>query len=160
MTQANGSLPHDRLTAALPFVLVALLAIVGGGLVAAIVAHAPSRPLVWMVAYLVLVAGVAQAALGVGQAWLALRAPSVRRATAQCLLFNLGNAGVIAGTLCASSLLAGSGTVAFVAALLLFLHGTRGARAGWARVIYRGLLALVATGAAIGLLLSVLRAAN
>lgn len=78
----------------------------------------------------------------------------------QCLVFNLGNAGVIAGTLCASPLLTGAGTVAFVAALLMFLHGTRGARAGWARSIYRGLVALVATGAAIGLLLSVLRAAS
>ena len=46
-----------------PFWAVAGLAIVGGGLIAGFLAHVPSRPAMWLVAYLVLVVGAAQAAL-------------------------------------------------------------------------------------------------
>jgi hypothetical protein len=156
--KANIALAPARLVAALPFACVALLAIVAGGLVAAISAHAPSRPLVWMVAYLVLVAGITQAALGTGQAGLSGRAPSMRQVAMQCLVFNLGNAGVIAGTLGGSARLTDAGTVAFVIALLMFLRGTRGACAGWLIFVHRGVLALVAAGAVVGMLLSALRA--
>lgn len=145
-----------RLLAALPFACTALLAIVAGGLVAAINAHAPSRRLVWMVAYLVLVVGIAQLALGVGQTGLSLRAPSMRQVATQWLVFNLGNAGVIAGTLGGSARLTAAGTVAFVIALLMFLRGTRGARSGWLLFVHRGVLALVAAGATVGVLLSAL----
>ncbi|TAL95934.1 MAG: hypothetical protein EPN69_05000 [Rhodanobacter sp.] len=58
----------ERISSALPFLVVCALAIVGGGALAAAMAHAPSRKLMWAVAYLVLVVGVTQAALGVGQA--------------------------------------------------------------------------------------------
>ena len=123
----------------------------------AITAHAPSRALVWMVAYLVLVVGVAQAALGAGQAWLATSAPSARLVTLQCLLFNLGSAGVIAGTLMASAPWVTSGTVVFAVALLLFLAGTRGARTGGLSIAYRIGLGLLALGATVGVTLSLLR---
>ena len=157
--QSTRHLPSEsRSAAAAPFLVVALLAIVAGGLVAAVSAHAPSRALVWMVAYLVLVVGVAQAALGAGQAWLAAIRPSVRLVVLQCLLFNLGSAGVIAGTLMASAPLVTTGTVVFVVALLLFLAGTRGAPAGWVLTAYRLGIGLVVIGAAVGVLLSLLRA--
>ena len=149
---------HDRASAAAPFLVVALLSIVAGGLVAAVTAHAPSRALVWMVAFLVLVAGVAQAALGAGQAWLAADTPSMRLVWLQCFFFNVGSAGVIAGTLMASAPLVTSGTAVFVAALLMFLAGTRGARTGRWLVAYRIGLGLVALGATVGVLLSLIRA--
>src|SRR5664280_2796146 len=67
-----------RRSAALPFAAVGAACIVAGGLVAAVSAPAPSEHASWAAAYLVLVVGVAQAALGVGQALLALRVPSRR----------------------------------------------------------------------------------
>jgi hypothetical protein len=158
--QSARPLPFDRrAAAAAPFLVVALAAIVAGGLVAAVTAHAPSRALVWMVAYLVLVVGVAQAALGAGQAWLATSAPSARLVTLQCLLFNLGSAGVIAGTLMASAPWVTSGTAVFAIALLLFLAGTRGARTGGLSIAYRIGLGLLALGATVGVTLSLLRTA-
>jgi hypothetical protein len=154
---ARHALFHSRPAAAAPFLVVALSAILAGGLVAAVTAHAPGRALVWMVAFLVLVVGVAQAALGAGQAWLAAETPSVRLVLLQCLFFNLGSAGVIAGTLTASASLVTSGTAVFAVSLLLFLAGTRGARTVWLLVAYRIGLGLVALGAMAGVLLSLIR---
>ncbi len=148
---------HSRAAAAAPFLTVALLAVVAGGAVAAAVAHAPSRALVWMVAYLVLVAGVAQAAFGAGQAWLATRGLSVRLVVLQWAFFNLGNAGVITGTLMSTVPLVASGTAAFVMALLLFLAGVRHARRGGWLTVYRLGLGLLALGSAVGMTLSLIR---
>src|SRR6185312_9648817 len=80
-TRMNTSLPYElreRLRAARPFLLTALLALLFAGFVAAAIAHAPTRSLVWMVAYLVLVAGVAQGVLGLGQALLPGQPPASR----------------------------------------------------------------------------------
>lgn len=149
---------RDRAAIAAPFLAVALLAIVAGGLLAAVVAHAPSRALVWMVAYLVLVVGVAQALFGVAQAWLAGRLPSLRLVAWQCMLFNLGNTGVITGTLMGRAPVVVLGTAAFTLALVSFLAGTRGARPGWPLTAYRVGLGLLALGAATGVSLVLVRA--
>ncbi len=147
---------HERLRVARPFLLTALLALLLAGLVAAAVAHAPTRPLVWMVAYLVLVAGVAQGVLGLGQAWLPERLPAPRWRAGEWLLFNLGNLGVIAGTLRVSPALVAAGTALFVAALLAFLLGVRGAgRGGWLLHAFRAVLVVTCLGACVGLALSV-----
>lgn len=144
-----------RVSAALPFLLVAAVAIVAAGVVAAAVAHAPSQPLVWMVAYLVLVAGVAQAMLGTVQAWLSTS--SVRFRTTQFLLFNAGNGGVIGGTLGSSWPVVAAGTLAFAAALAMFLYNSRSSRVGWPVHVYRALLVLLLGGATVGLVLSAMR---
>jgi hypothetical protein len=146
---------RERLVAARAFLVVAVAAILAGGLLAAAVAHAPTRPLVWAVAYLVLVVGVAQGVLGLGQAWLPARLPSARWRAGEWLLFNAGNAGVIAGTLLACSALVALGTALFVASLVAFLAGTRGAGAGWPLRAFRAVLAITCIGACIGLILSV-----
>jgi hypothetical protein len=153
----RNTLVHGRVVAAAPFFVVALLAITAGGVVAAVTAHAPSRALMWMVAFLVLVVGIAQAALGAGQTWLAASTPSLRLVALQCVLFNLGSVGVIAGRLMSSASLVASGTVVFVLALLLFLTGTRGARMGWPVIVYRLGVGLVGLSAMTGVLLSLIR---
>ena len=145
---------NDRLVAAMPFLVVAALATVAGGSVAAAMAHAPSQKLVWMVAYLVLVAGVAQAILGGGQALLADGLPSGRIRFAECLLFNVGNAGVIVGTVSSSLPLVWAGTLLFAAALVMFLLATRVASRGWLVYAYRMILLLVGAGAIIGLVMA------
>lgn len=141
-----------------PFLVVAGLAIVGGGAVAAAIAHAPSRKLVWMVAYLVLVVGVAQAFLGAGRMLLNTPLPGPRTRIIEWMLFNVGNVCVIAGTLLSSLLLVRAGTVLFVVSLVMFLYATRAARGGWLIHAYRVVLLLVGAGALIGLALSTLSA--
>ncbi|HET6633378.1 MAG TPA: hypothetical protein VFG73_11840 [Rhodanobacteraceae bacterium] len=149
-----------RLSAAAPFVVVAALAMFAGGLVAAAIAHAPGQRLVWMVAYLVLVVGMAQAALGAGQAWLAAAAPSPRLVTAQCAVFNAGNLGVIAGTLLSLLPLVAVGSALFAIGLGLFLVGLRGSRRGWPLLVCRLVVAISCAGAVVGLALSIVRIAG
>lgn len=144
-----------RLTTCLPFVVLGIVAIVSGGVIAAAIAHQPSRSLVWMVAYLVLVVGVVQIVFGAGQAWLAARVPTRSTTWGQWLVFNVANACVIVGTLCNSTDLVALGTVAFVLALAWFLWGVHRCRHGGWGIAYRVLLALMLVSANVGLVLSV-----
>ena len=148
---------NERLSAAIPFLIVAALAIVGGGLVAAAVAHAPSQPLIWMVAYLVLVVGTAQAALGMAQAYLSLSPPSPTFRMTEFVLFNAGNISVIGGTLCSSWPVVLAGTALFSTALAMFLYSSWKSRGGWLIHVYRLLLTILFAGAAVGLVLSAVR---
>jgi hypothetical protein len=108
-----------RRPAALPFAAVGAACIVAGGLVAAVSAPAPSEHASWAAAYLVLVAGAARAALGVGQALLAPRVPSRRTIAVQFTAWNLGNGAVMAGTLAGITSLVDTGGALLVALLLL-----------------------------------------
>lgn len=148
---------HQRLSAALPFFIVATLAIVGAGVVAATVAHAPSQPLVWMIAYLILVVGVAQAALGGAQAWLSLSPPPMAFRASQFMLFNAGNAAVIGGTLCSSWAVVLAGTLLFAMSLGMFLYSSWRSRGGWLVHAYRLLLTILFAGSMVGLALSAFR---
>ncbi len=156
----SAPVPHawcTRIDAALPFLLVAALAIVGGGVVAAAMAHAPSRKLFWMVAYLVLVVGVTQALLGVGQALLAVGETAAGVRAVEGVLFNLGNIGVIAGTLYSYWPLVLTGTLLFVAALAIFLHATRHPRGRLAIHAYRALTVCIGGSAVVGVVLAAVR---
>lgn len=149
------TLCHERLAAAAPFLWMALLALLTAGGVAAAAIHAPTKPLMWVVAYLVLVGGVAQGVLGIGQALLPAQPPSTTWRHAEWWLFNLGNAGVIAGTLRAAPSWVALGTAAFAAALVAFLLGVRGAGAGWLLHAFRAVLVVTSLGACVGLALTV-----
>lgn len=148
----------NRVRAIQPFMAVGVVAIVAGGVMAAAIAHAPSRDLVWTVAYLVLVAGFAECVFGMGQAVLAPQAPTANRIWTEFWLFNLGNAGVIAGTLTGSFILVAVSTVAFLVALSLFALGVRGASRTPMWYSFHVLLAFVAIGSLAGLGLSAIRA--
>ncbi len=145
---------HARWRAARPFAWLGVAAVIAGGLVAAAVAHRPMQQLVWMSAYLVLIVGVAQIVFGAGQAWLSERAPSPGWVAGEWIVFNLGNAGVIAGTLAGSFGGVAAGTALFALGAALFLWGTRGGvRGGWL-LGYRLLLGLVLLSSLAGLALS------
>lgn len=145
---------NQRVAAAAPFVVLGGAAIVAGGATAAAIAYHPTEHLVWMVAYLVLVVGVMQWIFGAGQAWLAEPPPPGGMAWGQWLLFNLGNAGVIGGTLCNRTGVVAAGTLLFVAAIAWFLYGVRHCRwRGWGNA-YRVLLGLIFLSACIGLAIS------
>lgn len=134
---------------------LATLAIIAAGVVAAAIAYSPTRQLIWMVAYLVLVVGVMQFVFGAGQAWLAEHPPGGGTVWSQWGLFNLGNAGVIGGTLCNRTGVVGAGTVLFVAAIAWFFFGVRRSRRRHWAIAYHVLLVLIFFSACIGLVISV-----
>lgn len=137
-----------------PFVLFGGTAIIAGGLVAAAVAHQPVRQLVWMSAYLVLIVGVVQIVFGAGQAWLLSRPLGARRVVVEWLLLNLGNAGVVAGTLSGSFALVCIGVGLIAAGIVLFAFSTRDAKHRRWLVGYRVLLGVIFVSALVGLGLS------
>lgn len=140
----------------LPAVTLGVACIIAGGLVAAISATAPSEGGAWTAAYLVLVGGVAQIALALGQAVFAARSPAPRVAHAQFAAWNLGNAGVIVGTLAGLVVLVALGGALLVLALLLALVITRGARGGWLLLGFRALIVIVLVSVPVGIVLAAL----
>lgn len=134
------------------------VAIVVAGALSAALAHAPTRAAMWLTAYLVLVVGVAQIGLGVGQARLASRPPKSALLGSQWLLFNGANALVVAGRLLGRPAAVVLGAVVLAVALGLFLRGVRGAGGGWLPWAYRLLVALLACSALVGVGLSLFTA--
>lgn len=134
--------------------------VVAGGLVAAATAPTPSTHASWAAAYLVLVGGVAQVALGWGQAVLAPHLPSRRRVLAQIAAWNAGNTAVLAGTLTGITLVVDLGGALLVVGLALLAHAVRGGvRSGgqlarWARYGFGLLVLILLVSIPIGLLLA------
>jgi hypothetical protein len=102
----------------------------------------------------VLVAGVAQIALGLGQAWLAVRPPGQDLVVAELTLYNLGNAAVTGGTVVDRTWPVDVGGALLFVALALYLWSTRGARGGRAVFAYRSLVAFVLLSIPVGLVLA------
>lgn len=156
VTEVLGVTSRQR--AGLPFALVGSVCVVAGGLLAAAVAHAPSEHAVWATAYLVLVGGVAQIAVGAGHQYLHTRPPSRPVAAGELAGWNVGNAAVIAGTVAGITAITDFGGALLVGALVLLLAGTRGGRAGWWLRCYRILLAIVLVSIPIGLVIGLVSA--
>jgi hypothetical protein len=136
------------------FINTGVVAIIVAGTLSAALAHAPTRAAMWLTAYLVLVVGVAQIGLGVGQARLALWPPTAALLGSEWLLFNVANALVISGRLLVWPAAVTVGAVVLAVALGLFLRGVRGAGGGWLLQVYRLLVALLACSALVGVGLS------
>lgn len=136
------------------FSAVGAASIVAGGLTAAVSATAPSEHGAWAAAYLVLVCGVAQIALGTGQ--LLLARPATRTLAWEFATWNLGNAGVLAGTLAGSTAVVDAGGVLLAAALALMTFGTRSSAGAhvWTLRGYRLLTAVILVSIPIGLVLA------
>lgn len=136
------------------FSAVGTTCVVAGGLTAAVSATSPSEHGAWAAAYLVLVCGVAQIALGGGQALLAR--PTRRLLAWEFACWNLGNAGVLAGTLAGSTPAVDAGGVLLAAALVLMTFGTRSGvdSQAWAVRGYRLLTAVILVSIPVGLVLA------
>jgi hypothetical protein len=156
-SQRHGSPPHPAavLTAA------GTGSIVLGGLVAAVTGPLDLAHGSWLAAYLVLVGGVAQCAMGRAQ----LRRPEAtppRHGWAQFGCWNLGNVLVIGATLAGEPLVVDLGSVLLVIALAIALRAVRPdpAAGGVPALIdraYRALLLVLMVSIPVGMTLSHLR---
>lgn len=138
--------------ALIPFLTIGTAAIIFGGLFSAATARAANYHSAWFVAYLVLVVGVAQVALGLGQWWLASKPLSVALLVGELVIFNLGNAGVILGTVLASPLWVNLGSALLVLVLAGFAWAVLSPRRrGGALWAYWVLVVLLLASVGVGL---------
>ncbi len=151
----------ERWPSARPFVVVGAVAVVAGGAVAAVTRPTGFELGPWLAAFLVLVGGVAQIALGAGQAWVADRVPASATVRSELAVWNVGLAATMAGSLLPAPLLTALGAVAVLIALALFLSATRphhdaaaAVAPRWARILYPLGIVVVLISTPIGLVLS------
>lgn len=147
-----GGLP--RVWLSWPFWLVGSACIVAGGLVSAATAPQASEQSAWAAAYLVLVAGVVQVALGAGQALLAPRSVSPALLVAELVTWNVGNAGVLGGTLLHLAAVVDLGGALLVCCLGMVVFAVRRpGKVGWPLWVFRALVVVVLVSIPIGLVL-------
>jgi hypothetical protein len=113
--------------AAIPFLILGGVSVITGGVVSAAAAPAPSYTTSWAVAYIVLVAGVAQLVLGLGQAQLAPHQPSGRVVAIEAVAFNLAHVAVLLGTVAGAAWVVDIGAALIILTLALFIWSVRGA---------------------------------
>lgn len=148
-----------RWPAARPFVIVGSVAVIAGGVTAALTRPTDFELGSWLAAYLVLVGGVAQIALGLGQAWLADQPPRAAVVRSEVASWNLGSAATIVGSLASVPLVTTVGGAATFVALALFFRAARsgGPELRWPRLLYLGLIAIVMISTPVGLALAWIR---
>lgn len=148
-----------RWPAARPFAVVAVACVVFGGVVAAVTRPTGFELGPWVAAFLVLVGGVSQLALGAGQAWLAGDPPSASRVRLEVAVFNTGAAGTVAGTLLGLPVVTTLAGVVLAIALVLFLVTTRARHESGrlARAAYLAVVTVVLVSIPVGLVLAWIR---
>jgi len=147
----------------LPFTVIGVLCIIAGGLLAAATAPAPSEHTTWAAAYLVLVGGVAQIGLALGQAMFTARI-STPLLAGQVAGWNLGNAAVLTGTLLGTTALVDLGGALLAVTLGLMARSLGPARVRpvgsarrWWLYGYRLLVVIVFVSVPVGLVLAQIR---
>jgi hypothetical protein len=136
------------------------VSVVAGGVAAAVTGPTHWSHGSWVAAFLVLVAGVAQLGIGAGQAYLSASPPTVAFVAAQCGMWNLGCAMVIAGTLMSSPVTVSVGSVPLVAAVVISvvaLEGRSRTQRSVVLVAYRLLLLVVLASVPVGIALAFAR---
>jgi putative Mn2+ efflux pump MntP len=144
---------------AIPFLILGGVSVIVGGLLSAAAAPAPSYTASWAVAYIVLVAGVAQLVLGLGQARLAPHQPSARVVAVEAIAFNLAHVAVLLGTVIGSPWIVDVGAALIVVALGLFIWSVRGVSTGsrWVLYGFRAVILIVLITTPIGVILAHLK---
>lgn len=142
-----------------PFMIFGAAAMVAGGFVAAVAGAVTWGHGAWTAAFVVLVVGMAQVVLGLAQSALAPQLLERGRVIAQFALWNIGCAAVIGGTQTDSTAVVASGSVLFLAALVISGLTVRyhSALVGAPRVllgVYRVLLVVLSLSVAVGIILS------
>lgn len=127
--------------------------VVVGGLVAAATGPLKLDQGSWLAAYLVLVCGVAQCAIGVAQRRLAGAPVRARSYWMQLICWNVGNAAVIVGTLAAVPLVADLGGVALIIPLVVTIRAVQTASRPLLSWGYRAVIGILIISIPIGLTL-------
>lgn len=142
--------------AGIPFLVIGGLSIIVGGSISAAAAASPSYIASWAVAYIVLVAGVAQLVLGIGQAELASTQPPAWVIVAEVIALNLANVAVLIGSLAEIRVLSYIGAALLVIALVLFVWAVRGnhSRNRWLLYAFRAMVVILAVTTPIGLVIA------
>lgn len=133
-----------------PFAVVGVAAVIVSGVVGAALARFPSQQLVWAMAYLNLVVGVGQYALGAGQVRLGQRQPNRGTVWAQWALLNTGHAGIMGGTLSRSFAVVAAATLPYLLAMAWFALRVRPRDRSAALLGYRALIALLSLSSLTG----------
>ena len=139
------------------FIIFSFLAICAGGTLAAFTARKPSRFIMWLTAYLVLIVGIAQ--LGLAYSWLELNLHTGWITIAAFIVYNFGNLAVILGRALKSrtrwakySVYKGGLLLAISMAVLLY--GAHGVALSWTSVLFYALTITILVSMPIGLMLS------
>lgn len=141
-------------SASTPFIVLSWLAIVAAGLVGAAIADHPTKYLVWMIAYLVLVVGASQHAIGWGVVRYAAKPPQAKTVWTQWVLLNIGHAGVIAGTLAGLFWLVATATVPYFVAVAWLGLSARPKMPQAGLIWYRVMIVILLVSSIIGSVLS------
>ena len=141
------------------FVSIGTALVVAGGLVAAVTGPTGWDDGSWVAAYLVLVGGVVQIALGTTQTVIGRAAPRRGAIRLELIAWNLGVVATIAGTLIGASLLSTIGGVATASALIAFLSvRTRITDpVDWIAIGHRSLAVMVLVSIPVGVTLAWIR---
>lgn len=151
MDSTGTNSPRAGRAAALTFLALGVSAITFAGLFSAATARSATYHSAWLVAYLVLIVGLAQVALGIGQWWLAAKPTGSPTVFVELLFFNVGHGGVIVGTLIAAPVWVYTGSIWLVVALFFFGWQVRSPRRrGVALWAYWALLVLLVVSVLIG----------
>lgn len=111
--------------ASAPLLAAGAVSIIAGGIAAAVTGPTGWEHGSWVAAFLVLVGGVAQIGLAVGQAGLAAGPLRSRGVLVECVLWNAGCLTVIAGTLVSSPVAVAIGSAPLVATLAMSSQAVR-----------------------------------
>lgn len=160
---------HRELSPASVLTVIGCCCVVLGGLVAAVAEPLDLARGSWVAAYLVLVGGVAQCAMGHARSWTAAAAQPRRWGWVQIGAWNLGNTEVIGGTPAGRAPVVDLGAVLLVVAVAIALRSKRSRTAPaapgpavtrvhpFAHRAYRALLVVLVVSIPVGMVLSHLR---
>ncbi len=146
----------DAVRPTVPAMAIGVACVAIGGLLSAVNSVNPTEHGSWAAAYLVLVMGLGQIALALGQALLAGTPPSQPVLLTELLTWNAGGALVLIGTLVGPALLVDVGGILLVITLALVIASVRTPGAGprWHRTLFLALVIVLLVSIPIGLVLS------
>ncbi|MEO5608504.1 MAG: hypothetical protein ABIQ61_10835 [Ornithinibacter sp.] len=146
----------DAVRPTVPALAIGVACAAVGGLLSAVNSVNPTEHGSWAAAYLVLVMGLGQIALALGQALLAGTPASRPVLLTQFLTWNVGGAVVLVGTLVGPALLVDVGGILLVLTLALVVASvrTRGPGPRWHRILFLALVLVLLVSIPIGLVLS------
>lgn len=139
------------------FIAVAIVAIVAGGVISAFSARRPSRFVMWLTAYLVLVVGIVQ--IGLVFSYRLMNLPTEWPIALGFILFNLGNLAVmfgrwLKGRSSRARFIVYTGGILLAIAMIIMGGLAFTVSFSWTQVLFLSLVIIILVSMPIGLILS------